>query len=282
MKDLGEATAVTALADGGRYSAMLFPDYEIWGPEGGYVAAVLFRAAAAESSQRRPASLQVHFLGVARSEPVELTVTVLRTTRRAESLRVSMTQDGRPVAEALAWFTAGGDGLAHHSAPLPDGLPPAQTLPTWPERMAAAGQDLPSFPFWDNVEHWPLGWHDQWPPTGPEDPVWRIWARFQPTATFTDPVVDACRSVALADIQWPAAGGPHAWRYPDGQLPWVAPTLDLSVQFHALEATADVLLLEARCPVAGDGLIGGSARVWSAGGTLLASAAGQLLCRPVG
>ncbi len=44
--------------------------------------------------------------------PVELTVTALRTTRRAESLRVSRTRDGRPVAEALAWFTAGADGLA--------------------------------------------------------------------------------------------------------------------------------------------------------------------------
>lgn len=281
MKDLGAATAVTALEEPGHYSAMLCSDYEIWGPEGGYLAAVLFRAAAAESAQPRPASLQVHFLGGARSEPVELTVTVLRRSRRAESLRVSMTQDGRPVAEALAWFTAGGDGLEHHHAPLPDGVPSHLGLLTWEQRMATVDIKPPPFPFWDNVEHWPLGWHDQWPPAGPEDPVWRIWARFQPTATFTDPVIDACRSVVLVDLQWPAASAPHAWRYPDGQLPWVAPTLDLSVQFHAAEPSADVLLLEARCPVAGDGLIGGSARLWSPGGKLLASAAGQLLCRSV-
>lgn len=280
MKDLGDATAVTRTEEPGRYSATLFADYEVWGPEGGYVAAVLLRAAAEQSAQPRPASLQVHFLGVARSEVVELTVTVLRRTRRAESLRVSMTQDGRPVAEALTWFTAGGDGFEHHHAPLPDGVTAHHDLPTFDQRMAAAGLDPPPFPFWDNVEYWPLGWHDEWPPDGPEDPLWRIWARFQPTATFTDPVVDACRSVVLADLQWPAVGGPHAWRYPAGQLPWMAPTLDLSVQFHAAEPTADVVLLEARCPVAGDGLVGGSARVWSPGGTLLASAAGQLLCRP--
>ena len=40
-------------------------DWEIWGPNGGYVASIALRAAGAHSRFDRPASLVGHFLGVA-------------------------------------------------------------------------------------------------------------------------------------------------------------------------------------------------------------------------
>ena len=39
MGDLGEDTAVEALGDG-RYRAHVNRDWEIWGPEGGYIASI--------------------------------------------------------------------------------------------------------------------------------------------------------------------------------------------------------------------------------------------------
>ena len=50
MGDLDRDTAV--VGDGGRYTATLSDDWEIWGPNGGYIAAILLRAAGA--SHRPP------------------------------------------------------------------------------------------------------------------------------------------------------------------------------------------------------------------------------------
>src|SRR5205807_2351883 len=83
---------------------------EIWGPNGGYVASVALRAAAAHAAFDPPATFSCHSLSVARFDAVNLDVRTLRRTKRAESVAVSMTQDGTPVLEAIAWIVQGGDG----------------------------------------------------------------------------------------------------------------------------------------------------------------------------
>ena len=77
MGDLDHDTAVEDLG-AGRYRASLQADWEIWGPCGGYVAAVALRAAGAESRQSRPASFFCHYLSVAAFGPVEVEVVPLR------------------------------------------------------------------------------------------------------------------------------------------------------------------------------------------------------------
>ena len=54
---------------------MVHADWEIWGPCGGYVAALALRAAGAESPFARPASFFCHYLSVAAFAPVDLVVT---------------------------------------------------------------------------------------------------------------------------------------------------------------------------------------------------------------
>lgn len=278
-EDLDVATAVSG--GGGRYTSTLSPAWDIWGPVGGYVAVILLRSAAAHSQFPRPASITCHFLGVARFEPVELNVVTLRRARAAESVQVTMSQGDRVVATALCWFTGGDAGLEHDESEMPD-VPGPSELVTLDERMAAAAAEPKvRYPFWDNIEERPVRWSDQWPPPGPIPASWQVWCRYRPTATFDDPVVDAGRYLMLADFQWPAATNPHAHLYPDGMPPFVAPTLDLAVQFHRFAPTDPDLLLDARAAVATGGLIGGSAQVWSSDGQLLASGAGQLLCRAV-
>ena len=60
MGDLGQDTAVESLG-GGRYRAPVSPQYEIWGPMGGYIASLALRAAGAEARLHRPASFFCHY-----------------------------------------------------------------------------------------------------------------------------------------------------------------------------------------------------------------------------
>src|SRR3954453_7966018 len=95
---MGALAVDTAVHGGeGRYSAKLNEDWAIWGPNGGYLAATAFRAAMAESSFELPASMSCQFLRVANFADVDIEVVVLRRSRRAEALRVTLSQDGRPV-----------------------------------------------------------------------------------------------------------------------------------------------------------------------------------------
>ena len=268
-----DADADDGVASGaGRFIATLSPDWEIWGPMGGYVAAVALRAAGAASPFRRPATFACHYLSVARFEPVDITVTVQRAARTALSQRVVVTQDDRPVLTAEVWSIGDVDGLAHHvvnppDVAGPDGLPSMDDLD--PDRW-------PPFPFWRNLDARPVAPRGEWPPREPRPPHWQTWLRFRPVATFEDPWVDAARSVVVLDVVgWPSAYQHHAWR----DAPYTAPSLDLSVAFHEPAPDAAWLLADGHSPVAGDGLVGWHGRLWSPARRLVASAGGQALFR---
>lgn len=71
--DLADYTAVNELGDG-EYRALLSSDWAIWGPNGGFVAAIAVRAAGAHTRFARPASIAGHFLSVAEFGPVDIRV----------------------------------------------------------------------------------------------------------------------------------------------------------------------------------------------------------------
>lgn len=97
-------------------------------------------------------------------------------------------------------------------------------------------------------------------------------------AASADPWLAAARLVLLADLpSWPSGSRPHAWRQPA----MIAPTLDLQVSFLDLAPTEEWLLVEGTSPVAGDGLIGFTSRLFAASGRLVATGGLQTLCRPV-
>lgn len=273
--DLGVDTAVTALGDG-RYTATLSDDWEIWGPMGGYIASVALRAAGAESPFARPASYFCQYLGVAGFEPVDITVTALRSARTALAQRVEITQGDRRMLEATVWSTGDVDGLEHDQSTMPDiarpdELPALTDLLT--EEELAQG---PPFRFWHNLESKTDSFSREARPDG-LPAVWREWQRFVPAATFDDPWVDACRALILLDVQsWPAASRAHAWGHG-----FIAPSLDLYAAFHDPQPQSEWLLCDGAGPIARDGLMGWNGRLWSESGRLVASAAGQLLCRRV-
>lgn len=277
MGDLSEDTAIQG--GDGRYGGRLSRDWEIWGPNGGYLAAFALRAAGAHCGRARPASLVGHFVGVGSFDaPIEIACTTVRQARVAHSVRTTITQAGRPLFEALVWgVDAELTGIHHHAEPMPE-VAPWQSLPTLEERLASRGESTASwFPFWKNFDQRPPDFRDDWMARkeGEHPPCWQQWLRFRPTASFADPWIDACRLLILVDVgSWPAAQAAH------NQSAHIAPSIDLACALHTLRPDARWLFVEGRSPVAAEGLVASHQRVWDERGVLLASGTSQLLCRP--
>jgi len=240
-------------------------------------AGVALRAAGAHTPLRRPATFSCHYLGVADFDAVDLDVRTIRASRRAASIAVSMTQAGKPILEAQAWVVGDVDGLEHDAAPMPEVASP-DGLPNVEELMAEQERG-PYHAFWSNFEERPLSWlpRSEWETREPGDPSLRSWYRYVPRDTFDDPFVDAGRSLLLLDtLGWPAAVRAYT-----SDLPFYAPSLDLTARFHAAVPESQWLLAESSSPVSRDGLVSSAVSVWSAGGPLLASGGQQMLCRPM-
>ncbi|HUF33496.1 MAG TPA: thioesterase family protein [Acidimicrobiales bacterium] len=281
MGDLQQDTEVELVGedpDGSRrFSAKLSPEWEIWGPMGGYVASVALRAAAGSSPFARPASFFCQYLGVAAFDAVDIAVTPLRVAKTALAQRVQVRQGDRDILEATVWSVGEVDGLAHDVTeptrpPVPSPNECADLTELLSEEDLASG---PPFPFWRNLDLRPIDWTADRSAVG--DPVWREWLRFAPTPIFADPWVDACRSLILIDLQsWPSASRAHTRGHA-----FIAPSLDLYVAFHDPRPDGEWLLADGFAPIARDGLMAWNGRLWSEDGALVASGAGQMLCRRV-
>src|SRR5207253_6041977 len=91
VADLGVDSGVSG--QDGEYVGTLSESWEIWGPQGGYVAAIALRAAGAETSFPRPASFVCHYLRLAAGGLVEIRVQPLRRAKRAEVPRITVQQN---------------------------------------------------------------------------------------------------------------------------------------------------------------------------------------------
>lgn len=268
---MGDLDNDTALEGGeGRYTARVLPDWRLIAPSGGIVSALALRAAIAGSEHARPVTYYCHYLNPAGEGAIELGVTSLRRSRRAESLRVDVDQDGRRVAEALVWTAGAVAGVDHDTSQMPEVDPPDSYPPI--ETYVA---DWPPFEFWKNFDYRPVPLPGQ-DPNVPGRAAIRTWIRFRPRAAFGDPAVDAGRLVLLADtFIYPAAQMAHA-RWPP---PFWGLSLDLAVTIHDPGAEAEWLLVDAETPTASGGVMGGWVHIWSPAGRLLASSVQQMLQR---
>jgi acyl-CoA thioesterase len=260
----------------GRWRAEVGEEWEIWGANGGYLATIALRAAAAHSGMSRPASLECHFLGTARPGPVSLTTETLRLTGRAHSVRVCMRQADRPILEALIWTIADGlDGLPRRAVAAPD-CPRPQSLKSvtdlLPPERRRDGK------FWQLVEERPVRPEDylDWPERPWDEPLLRTWLRFRSKPAAGDPFVTAGSAAIAVDV-FPFAAAARVLRAE--QVTHMAPTISLSVAFHSPREESEWLLLYVDSPFTGDGLISGRASVWTEGGELLATGSTQMLCR---
>lgn len=256
----------------GRYFAKISPDWDGWVPNGGYLSSIALRAAAAETDLKQPASYYCHYLNPGVSgEEAELVVTTLRKSGTTHSMRVEMSQEGQPVLEAFVWAITPRGGLDYSHAQMPE-VPGPQGLRSGEEIHAP---DKNPFAFWQNLESRPVTWTGRWDERPIMHPLWRAWNMFRPTAKFDDPFIDACRSLVLIDTMlYPAAAITQ-----EGVFPFMAPSMDLAVRFHASASHAEWLLSSTETPVAAEGLLGGYAAVWSEDKRLIATGGQQMIVK---
>jgi acyl-CoA thioesterase II len=268
LRDIGLDTAVSGLD--GRYTANLSEGWEIWGPQGGYVAAVALRGAEAASSFGRPVSFACHFLRAAQVGRADIRVESLRRARRAESLRVILLQEGVAILEALVWTVDELAGIDHDAVPVPD-APEPEDVESW---GAYLPDGEPPFPFWRNFDlRWLVPRPREWGKA--TEPRSLVWSKLRVTPALGEPFVDAARMLVVADsAMYPAATFAH-----DEAFPYVAPSLDLVMSFHRSGADSEWLLVEGTSPLSESALVAGRAAIWSRDGRLLASATQQMLQR---
>ena len=223
MGDLAADTDLVETAPG-TYQRTLSDHWEIWGPNGGYVAGVALRAAQLHSGRARPANATVHFLGVANfDDPVTVTAHTQRHARQATSTRVEIAQGDRAILTAMIWAVdADLGGLAHDDAPMPD-VPAWSDLPTLAERLAAErGEGGSPYRFWDNFEQRPPSWIIDWESRQPSRPLYQNWMRYLDGGAANDPWDQAARLLLLVDLgAWPSIGRRHL-----DSNDWIAPSID--------------------------------------------------------
>ncbi|HEY1750204.1 MAG TPA: thioesterase family protein [Caulobacteraceae bacterium] len=266
MGTLQQDTAVRL--EDGRYVADLSKDWDIWGPNGGYLCAIALRAAGAAAPEgHRPASMSCQFLAPAATLPVQVAIERLRSGRTVNCFNATMGQEDRAVLQAQIWTTNKSEGPSYANVPAPESLP-LSALADLPDEPV----DRPGAVFRNNFDRKAVG-----------DPVadaksgsLRRWSRYRNFQSQGDSFLDAARFLPLIDfVIFPA----FAMAQPE-LVTYQAVTLDLSVWFHADAASTDWLLVDAYAGVAARGLIHGGARIFNEAGDLLASGASHLLHMP--
>jgi len=266
MADFVRDTQVEATGEPGAFRASLSPEWAVWGPNGGYVAAIALRAAMAASRLPRPASFHCHFLAVGEFAPVSVRVHSLGGGKRAESLRADVVQGDRTLLTATVWMVDDGLSGFEHEFASPPALPAPAALRGYQE-LEENYADW--YPIWRSIEGRPTRWREP-----PGEPRWQTWMRFTGTR-FADRAQDSLRHLLWLDFPgWNATTSAHPWPFQ-----FLAPNLDLGVQFHAFAPDAEWLLADGFVPIATDGVFGCTARLWTEDGKLLATGTSKHLCR---
>ncbi len=132
--------------EGGAFFRRLGDEWEIWGPSGGYLAALTLRAAGLRARIPRPVSYYCHFLSPPAFDRVEIEVEELKRGRRSESLAVRMTQGGRDIMFALVRTARTAPATRTRRS-----RPRGRATGGLDDHRAEGGGRQRLFPFWNNV-----------------------------------------------------------------------------------------------------------------------------------
>lgn len=229
MAGLAEATRI--VDDGGALSAHLDGEWSIWGPIGGYVAAIALRGAGLIAPPgHRPVTFTCQYLARGKFAPAEVVATTVKPGSTA-CHAVTLRQDGQAFLQAQVWTTAKTEGPARRDVTMPD-VPPAETLEPFADQLRRHGHDPAGL--WTLID----GRQVDFRPPGTPDPRGcrtERWLRFVDWTATADPFLDAARALIGIDTHiWPAHN-----RGLDAPPAYVAPSLDLTVWFHTAAPESD-------------------------------------------
>ena len=253
MSAFARATAVEPLGGGAWGAACDGAWATQLGANGGYLAALVLRAMAAELDDpaREARSLTCHYLRPPAEGEVRLDVTVERSGRTLSTVTARLSQAGALCVLAVAAFGIELNGAVDYAAAAPAARAPADV-----ERLAP-------------VAEVPITTHFVMRPTmgaplyaGAADSVTGGWLR------FADPqALDAPALAMYCDAWWPSP-------LPRLTRPVTAPTIDLTVHFRAPAAAAAIaqepVLAVFRSSTAAGGFFEEDGELWSRDGVLLA------------
>ncbi|MFC5748928.1 thioesterase family protein [Actinomadura rugatobispora] len=253
MSRFGDAIAIRRVAEG-RYEADLDGGFAIGGAlNGGYLMALLARAAVDVSPHAHPVSTAAAFLRVAKAGPAEIHVDTRKTGRTAATSRATLVRDDKPLVEAL--ITTG--TLEPGTEPSWAGEPPAPALPPYDQCPDFRSGDERDRGFADQVDmrYDPatMGWLDGQPLGRPEVRAW-----FE----FADPYEPDAYALALAVDALP----PVAFNL--GFRGW-APTVELTWHMRAVPAPGPLQLHGGGRLLAG-GWFDEEVEVWDSAGRMVA------------
>ncbi len=224
------------------------------GPNGGYVAALLLRALAAEvPAERAPRSLTVHYTAPPAEGAVRIDTRVERIGRSLTSVSARMIQGDRLLALALGAFSTPRRGAGFDHARMPTAAPP-DSCPSFPSGI----------PMHDRYEYrWAVG---SPPGSGGAEALCGGWIRLEEPR-----IADALLIAAYTDA-WPPAC--FSWA-PSHEAIGPVPTVDLTIHFRTelplAEARAeDWCLAVFHSRLAAGGFVEEDGEVWSRDGVLLA------------
>jgi hypothetical protein len=251
------ATAVHRVEAGG-IGADLDPGWDVGGSilNGGYLLAVIGRAAVLDSPHPHPVAVSASYLRATGPGPVTLGVTPGPAGRTLAHSSVLLSGADGPTLSAQVTTATLGDEPPVYSRPMPE-VPPVE------ECLAArAGDDLGGHPVPEvglrrrvetRLDPATAGWAVG-RPSG--EPVMRAWVRL---TDGSDP--DPFSLLLFADVL-----PPTSWSI--GLMGW-APTVQLQVLVRALPAPGWCLVEASASEVAG-GWLDEDYRIWDAGGRLVA------------
>lgn len=254
------------MGEKGRYQGKIHPRWEIWGPNGGYLSAIALNAVAKEASYSRPISYFCHYLGVGKFADIQVLVDTIKAGRSTGVYQVEIRQEDKLILRAQV--IAGNDtaGYEHQHPQVP--------YKTLPEQLESITNET-GHAFWKNFD---LKAADprMFSQEHSGEALHEAWYHFN-DAQASNAYQDAMRSLVLIDtMQWPA----NYMYYGGDQLPYLAPSLDLYVQFNRFSPEEKWLFCRSTCDHADQGYLGGQAEVWDTDGKLLACGGSQLMCVP--
>jgi hypothetical protein len=251
------ATAVHR-AEGGGIVADLDPGWDVGGNilNGGYLLAVIGRAAVLDSPHPHPVAVSASYLRATGPGPVTLAVTPGPAGRTLAHSSVVLTGAGGPTLAAQVTTATLGNEPPVYSRPMPV-IPPVEEC-----LSARAGDDLGGHPVPEvglrrrvetRLDPATAGWA-MGRPSG--EPVMRAWVRLT-----DDSAPDPFALLLFADVL-----PPTSWSI--GLMGW-APTVQLQVLVRALPAPG-WCLVEAKASEVAGGWLDEDYRIWDSTGRLVA------------
>ena len=225
----------------------------VFGPNGGFLAAMLVKAmgAAVDDHARAARSLTIHYTAAPAEGPVRISTTIERAGRSLTTVSARMEQEGRLIALAIGAFSRERlPAIEFSEAPAPAVLPP-EDVPVAEQRP-----EMPPF-----ARQWEMRYAIGTPPFSGADGSTLTGGWIRP---LDEHPIDAALVAQIADAWLPAV-------FVRLTAPNAVPTIDLTIHFRGdLPLPPDYVLVTFESRLSAGGFVEEDGSIWSRDGRLIA------------